>query len=201
MKAIRKEIAELFKLAEEKIKLIECLGEGITIAAINQLRYVASHLLRIEYLDNDELILEELRKAKNHCQRAIYDAVESGIARILLDIRKFQEDYRTQEIPSTIPSYIDICRKAEHAKKLVAANTRKSIEDHCSDPEDQYIEGSKILKDLLDVREILVIARNELNKKIKKRRINYFLSVTMIIIGIIGIIITLIQLIKTVALK
>lgn len=74
------EISELFESAEAKIKLIEHLDDGLLFSAVNQLRYVSFHILRFHKITDNDLKDEELRKAKNHCQRAIYDAMEIGIA-------------------------------------------------------------------------------------------------------------------------
>ena len=103
------EISDLFKLAEKKIKFVENLDEGLLFPAVNQLRYVAFHLLRESEAQDISLKQEELRKAKNHCQRAIYDSVETGITFCLVKIHEFQEDYKLIVVADVVPAYIDIC--------------------------------------------------------------------------------------------
>ncbi len=125
MKPQLSEISELFVLAKEKIKLIEHLDEGLTFQAVNQLRYVAFHLLRADKTTEENLKKEELRKAKNHCERAIYDAVEPGIVHYLEEIRTFQNDYRMVEITNIIPNYLDISRKADESSGFISEKNKR----------------------------------------------------------------------------
>ena len=194
MSTLLSEISELFALAEEKIKLIQNLIGELAFPAVNQLRYVAFHLLRAEKEPNTDTKKEEYRKAKNHCERAIYDAVEAGIVYCLYTIRIFQEDYRTVIVPNILPDYIDICKKATEANHFISTMTKDSIGDHCSNRGDQYRESTNIFNELHDAIKLLTSARPELNKKIKKQRIAFLVTMISIIIAIIGLIIGLVSL-------
>jgi len=113
------ETSNLFSIAEARIKQIEHLGLGLTLPAVNQLRYVACHLLRFDRSESEKEKQEELRKANNHCERAIYDAVETGIIYCLEELREFQKDYKLVGITDIVPSYLDIRAKANEVSRYI----------------------------------------------------------------------------------
>lgn len=193
MKPQLSEISELFVLAEEKIKLIEHLGEGLTFPAVNQLRYVAFHLLRADKTTDENLKKEELRKAKNHCERAIYDAVEPGIVHYLEEIRTFQNDYRMVEITNIIPNYLDISRKAEESSDFILERIKDSVSDRSNNQGDQYQEATSLFEELKEAVKLLSYARPELNKKLKKYRLMFLVSVATLIVAAIGVIVSLMK--------
>ena len=193
MKPQLSEISELFALAEEKIKLIEHLGEGLTFPAVNQLRYVAFHLLRADKTTDENLKKEELRKAKNHCERAIYDAVEPGIVHYLEEIRTFQNDYRMIEITNIIPNYLDISRKAEESSDFILERIKDSVSDRSNNQGDQYQEATSLFEGLKEAVKLLSYARPELNKKLRKYRLMFLVSVATLIVAAIGVIVSLMK--------
>lgn len=188
------EISELFSLAEKKIKLIEHLGEGLTFPAVNQLRYVAFHLLRADSATEVDIKKEEYRKAKNHCQRAIYDAVESGLIYYLEEFKIFQNDYKTIIISDVVTDYLEIRIFANEVSDFISVITKESIGDHCNNRGDQYRKSTADFKRLKDYDTLLNNARPELNKKIQKSREKFLMSIAALIIASLGIIIALIAL-------
>ena len=193
MKPQLSEISELFALAEEKIKLIEHLGEGLTFPSVNQLRYVAFHLLRADKTTDENLKKEELRKAKNHCERAIYDAVEPGIVHYLEEIRTFQNDYRMVEITNIIPNYLDISRKADESSGFISERIKDSISDRSNNQGDQYQEATSLFEELKEAVKLLSYARPELNKKLRKYRLVFLVSVATLIVAAMGVIVSLMK--------
>ena len=193
MKPQLSEISELFALAEEKIKLIEHLGEGLTFPSVNQLRYVAFHLLRADKAPDENLRKEELRKAKNHCERAIYDAVEPGIVHYLEEIRTFQNDYRMVEITNIIPNYLDISRKADESSGFILERIKDSISDRSNNQGDQYQEATSLFEGLKEAVKLLSYARPELNKKLRKYRLMFLVSVATLIVAAMGVIVSLMK--------
>ena len=193
MKPQLSEISELFALAEEKIKLIEHLGEGLTFPSVNQLRYVAFHLLRADKTTDENLKKEELRKAKNHCERAIYDAVEPGIVHYLEEIRTFQNDYRMVEITNIIPNYLDISRKADESSGFISERIKDSISDRSNNQGDQYQEATSLFEGLKEAVKLLSYARPELNKKLRKYRLMFLVSVATLIVAAMGVIVSLMK--------
>ena len=182
------EISDLFALAEKKLKAIEHLAGGLSVPAVNQLRYVAFHLLRAENSIAEDEKINELRKAKNHCQRAIYDAVECGITHYLEKIKIFQEDYATIIIPEVIPGYIEITVLANDASAFISEITRESIGDHCNNQGDQYSQSSDLFDKLKSCCAMLEGARPELNKKLQINRIKFALAFGTFALAAIGII-------------
>ena len=193
MKPQLSEISELFALAEEKIKLIEHLGEGLTFPSVNQLRYVAFHLLRADKTTDENLKKEELRKARNHCERAIYDAVEPGIVHYLEEIRTFQNDYRMVEITNIIPNYLDISRKADESSGFISERIKDSISDRSNNQGDQYQEATSLFEGLKEAVKLLSYARPELNKKLRKYRLMFLVSVATLIVAAMGVIVSLMK--------
>ena len=193
MKPQLSEISELFALAEEKIKLIEHLGEGLTFPSVNQLRYVAFHLLRADKTTDENLKKEELRKARNHCERAIYDAVEPGIVHYLEEIRTFQNDYRMVEITNIIPKYLDILRKADESSGFISERIKDSISDRSNNQGDQYQEATSLFEGLKEAVKLLSYARPELNKKLRKYRLVFLVSVATLIVAAMGVIVSLMK--------
>lgn len=199
------EISSLFTYAEQKIKKIEYFADGVSFPAVNQLRYVAFHLLRAEQLRNgdedlnkDELH-DELKKAKNHCQRAIYDANEAGVVYYLERIRKFKEDYESETIPDIVPNYISYLVKAREIKNFLWVVGKKSLSERAEglnriDKEkdnNDYQKSDGYLIQLQEIDDILDLARPELNKKIEERRKKMLISISGLAIGILAILVTI----------
>ncbi|MDL2269251.1 hypothetical protein LJC71_08875 [Desulfosarcina sp. OttesenSCG-928-A07] len=192
MKNPHAEIDQLFKLAEEKIKLVENL-DGLPFPAVNQLRYVAFHLLRAEFAPDEKHRESELRKAKNHCQRAIYDASEIGIMHYLNEFALFQNDYRTTTITDVVPDYLEHRRLANEARNFAASITRKSISDHCENQDDQYQKSGEYFEALRKNNEILQEARPELGKKIQRNRRYFLFAITGLTVAILTLIVTILK--------
>ena len=200
------EISSLFAYAEQKIKKIEYFADGVSFPAVNQLRYVAFHLLRSEQLRNgdeglnEDELHDELKKAKNHCQRAIYDANEAGVVYYLERIRKFKEDYESETIPDIVPNYISHLVKAREIKNFLWVVGKKSLSERAEglnridDKEkgnNDYQKSDEYLIQLQEIDDILDLARPELNKKIDERRKKMLITISVLAIGILGILVTI----------
>lgn len=192
MDELLSEISDLFTLAEEKIKLIEHLGNGLKFPAVNQLRYVGFHLFRAELAIGAEKRNNELRKAKNHCQRAIYDAVEVGILYYLDRFKVFQNDYRKECIFDVVLCYHEYRNLANKITNFISSITRDSISDHCNNRGDQYQLSTEYLNRLKEIDEILQSSRDELNKKIRDKRTQAVVSIWSLIVTIVGLVVTLV---------
>ncbi len=105
-----KELHDLFALAEKKIKRVEQINhEGLSIPSVNQLRYAGRHCLD-SLVSDDEEVENNIYEAKDHCKRAIYDAMEIGIVTILEKIQIFNKDYKYITITDVLPDYISTLR-------------------------------------------------------------------------------------------
>jgi hypothetical protein len=79
-------------------------AEGLFIPTVNQLRYAGWHIKN--YLINKDE--EELKKAKRHCKRAIYDACDARIQYALSEIEALQSDFKHTPISDTFSDYLDM---------------------------------------------------------------------------------------------
>ena len=86
-KAKLRQIVGLFDQAENLLKEVEKVCGDLTVPSINQLRYVGYHIARAIVAQHDDSFFDELKKAENHCKRAIYDAYEVGILYFLDGIK------------------------------------------------------------------------------------------------------------------
>lgn len=156
------ELVRLFRLAEEKIKLVENLNHALSIPAINELRYAGFHMA--QYLAGENA--EQLSKAENHCKRAIYDAVEAGVTHQLEVIAEFQNEFRVLIISETVPGYSEIHKQIIAARDLILTprepEERAGFYEKCSD----HLETLRAAQVQLDIhREDLLKALKRQNKQ------------------------------------
>ncbi|QXH72911.1 hypothetical protein KSS92_26945 [Pseudomonas atacamensis] len=175
------ELVRLFRLAEEKIKLVENLNQVLSIPAINELRYAGFHMA--QFLAGGEHADRELGKAENHCKRAIYDAVEAGVTHQLEVIAQFQNDFRLLIISETVPGYLDIKQQANDARDLIL---------EVRDPEQRaayYEKCSEHLEHLRKAQKKLDLHREDLLKALKRmnsQTFNKWVGVGSLIACVIG---------------
>ncbi|GBE37820.1 hypothetical protein BMS3Bbin08_00417 [bacterium BMS3Bbin08] len=156
-------VKQLYADAESALKLVERVAEEVTIPTINQLRYAGQHLTRF-ISANDK---EELRKAANHCQRAMYDAYETGIIYFINEINNFGKDYRKTVISKILPGWVGYQQTVDKIKTFV--DNRNEKERHR-----QTEECKENFKSLNIIFNETKYSRDELNKTIKKDRIITF---------------------------
>jgi hypothetical protein len=70
------QVREEFQLAEKKIKRLDRTPVGLLVPPVNELRYCAFHLVRVQSPQLGDDVKGELKKAINHCHRAIHDCIE-----------------------------------------------------------------------------------------------------------------------------
>lgn len=155
---------KLFAEAEKRIKEIEYAQQGLDIPAINELRYVAFHLL--EVLISDQVGQGEHKpKIVSHLQRAIYDACEALISIHLQELRQFQEDYRLIVVSDVVKDYQSLMQEAEEARRLISGIQRGH------DGRASYYEKALQHVDALKkINTALRVSRDELNKKLEGHR-------------------------------
>jgi len=177
-------LIEIFTDAENKIKSIERETSELSIPSINQLRYVAYHL--IEILKNSENIDEELDKAINHAKRAKYDVLEISCLYYLEEIKEFQDKYsQYTETIEILPEYI----------KLMTDTQKNADEINKIDEKDkiQYYEKiSSFNEKLKSISRTLNNAIPLINKKIEenntkaiKENRKFMITIGLTLIGII----------------
>lgn len=180
-----------FDDTEKKVKHLEQDTFELAIPSINQLRYVAYHILKAsDPTKNEDIdaVKDEIKKALNHCQRAKFDAVEIWITYLLEEIRSFEETYsHIKETQDAIKDYAECLSKAQQA-----ADELKSISDDEKNREEYYKKIDPHYKSLKEVvnklkkAKPLIATLVEANNKKKKKDTRRFVITT--ILGLIGLI-------------
>ena len=106
-----KELVSTYKAADEQIKQCERYTLASPSAAVNQMRYAGSHLLKFikggMENANDDIKRESIEKATNHCKRATFDALETLIFAQLEFISDFQDLCRSKrDVETVYPDYV-----------------------------------------------------------------------------------------------
>lgn len=178
------ELRRLYEMADCFAREIAEFRAEISIPAHNQLRYAGHHFLQA-IGDHIELVDEEqLRRAKNHCERAMYEAAEAGIISALDSIRAFRQDYKDIVVSDVLGSYTEKLVLAKKAQDLLArgrADQRSAVA--------RVSEYMDTFRELRAAAETLEAARDDLNAKVmaqvrETRRFALRLLVT--ILGIVG---------------
>ena len=157
-----REVAELFRQAECAIKTAEELHSQIPFSAINELRYAGRHLT--EWLTQKGE--EELDKAVRHCRRAAYDANEAQLLYYLEEIKKFKHDYRNIVISEVVASYGEILHEVRKAQDEI-----NRMRESGMDRAEFYRQLAGYVEPIARNCLLLDSHREELNKKIKKERL------------------------------
>jgi len=180
-----RELFSLYDLAENKIKIIEQLSnEGLFIPSVNQLRYAGQHTLLSILSDDENETENNIYEAKDHCKRAIYDALEIGIVYLLRNIELFHEDYRFITVTDVIPDYLEKLKRINEYKNIINNTSRQSISNN-------YEKLQDIFDDLNEIVKELEIARTELNKKFNNWRRAILFTVSTIGVALIAILVSI----------
>ncbi|GBE10051.1 hypothetical protein BMS3Abin12_00609 [bacterium BMS3Abin12] len=175
-------VVRLFEQAESRIKELELLyGDGLACHPINQLRYAGYHITKAIAETNPTGNAEQWKRATRHCQRAIYDASEMAIVYCLNEFKNFGDDYRTVDFSPTIPDYLDIVEKIEKAQNLLATTNHDTRYQ-------KYKECDRLFTDIKPLIDRLNRSRLELNKRLRRNRINMLLVGATILLAIVGLI-------------
>ena len=111
------ELRQLYETADSFAREVGELRSDVPIPAHNELRYAGYHLL--QSLDDEGTVVDEdlFRKAKNHCERAMYEAAEAGIMHALEVIEEFRQAYKTIAMGAVVPGYYEKDRQGEERAK------------------------------------------------------------------------------------
>ena len=180
-----KELHDLFNIAEEKIKTVEHLNiDGIEIPAVNELWYAGQHCLMSLTSEDKDTIERNIHEAKDHCKRAIYDAMEMGIVILLEKIRIFQVDYRYVIVTDVLPDYVTKLKTIREIQSFISKTNRLII------TEDDYQKIQDSYSQVFEISENLELSREELNKKNRRYKLLVIYSLITIAITLAGVIIS-----------
>ncbi|MGB1907213.1 MAG: hypothetical protein ACPHN3_07755, partial [Spongiibacter sp.] len=152
------ELFNAFKVAEQDIKeaeIVDKAGNGILIPAINELRYCSYHIIHAINSADPANQKEQLLRAKRHCERASFDALELGLSTLLIKIDEFKAPYRGKvPLSSVISGYADDMSAATKAQESLGGNYKdkienfKAIREHHSRAKDIYVKFIQMEDDL-----------------------------------------------------
>lgn len=155
-----------YDLADRTAKKVQKFVRLAGVPAINELRYVAHHLVNTVMPATPNVDTEkELQRAINHCKRATYEASEAGILFAFDRIAEFKEDYRSVVISSVVPDWSDILALCETVTRRIA-ETREAGEDRTPD----HTDFERLFDQLVTVCNRLDKARDDMNKLVDKER-------------------------------
>lgn len=130
-----KKLVSTYKVADEQIKQCERYTLASPSAAVNQMRYAGSHLLKFikggTENANDDIKRENIEKATNHCKRAAFDALENLIFAQLEFISDFQVLCRSKrDVETVYPDYVsDFMALAALQERLQAFRMVQSLSE------------------------------------------------------------------------
>jgi len=184
-------VNEYYKLAEQKVKLIEVLDNNLYIPSVNELRYAGYHLSKATVANTHKTATRELNKALKHCKRAIYDAIEVGITFYLEVLKLFFYDYRLVVITPIIPDLTAIKIRISEIRDFITkprTNERVAFWEECTQ---LFIEIQQIAAQFENSRE-------ELNKISEQHRIESQRHRHSTILTYVGIIIAILVSVLTI---
>lgn len=135
MSELIKRLVSTYKAADEQIKQCERYTLASPSAAVNQMRYAGSHLVKFFKGGmedaKDDIKRENIEKAINHCRRATFDALETLIFSQLEFISDFQDLCRSKRDVETIyPDYVsDFTELAALQERLQAFRMVQSLSE------------------------------------------------------------------------
>lgn len=179
------EFRHLYEKADSFTREVGELRSEVLIPAINELRYAGHHLLQ-SINDNGTIgDVESLRKAKSHCERAMYEAAEAGIMFCLDSIKSFERDYNDMVISEVIHDYPQRRVRVQRALDIIlkGRSGRKSVEDHV----DAYMEEFRAVRDILQLCDA---SRDDLNVKRRREVRDQRRFVTRITFLVLGVLVT-----------
>ena len=178
------ELRQLYETADSFAREVGELRSEVSIPAHNELRYAGHHLL--QSLNDEGTVVDEdlLKKAKNHCERAMYEAAEAGIMHELEVIQEFRQAYKTVVMGDVVPDYQERIVKAKSAQKLIIKGraNRVSVEVHVS----KYME---IFRELGETLNLLDAARDDLNAKKDAQDSSRRWTVVTTLLALLGILV------------
>ena len=179
------ELAAAYKIADKSAREVAQFRSAVAVPAINELRYAGHHLLLS--LDGTAPVLkpDDIRKATNHCERAMYDAAEAGIIFAIEEIACFQIDYKNVVVSRVVTDYPEIRGLAIRAQETLAQgrDARESAQTQAS----EYMD---LFRSLRDAVHRLNGARDDLNAMLKKDAEDDRRFLLKFVIGVLGVLIT-----------
>ena len=170
----------LYDMADSFGREVADFRSEVSIPVHNQLRYAGHHLL--QSIDDNGVVADadQLADAKDHCERAMYEAAEAGIIQALHEIEDFRDEFRDVVVKDVVDNYLDMLVQSESARELIIKGRadRESVES-------QTTEFMESFRGLVRTLKTLDAARDDLNAK-KRVLVRENRRFWITVIGIIG---------------
>ena len=176
-------LQELKAIYEEADCFAREVGEfrsEVSIPAHNELRYAGHHVLQA-IGDGGDVDEDQIRKAKSHCERAMYEAAEAGITYALDWMEQFDSDYRDIVIVEVVTDYTEVRQAAYGAQNLLVQgrSQRASVAEHAR----TYMTAFRGLKEAV---KKLKASQGDLNAKVmslKREHRRFVMTCLLLLLG------------------
>lgn len=184
-------LSELFRQAETQLKQTENIDRNLAIPAVNELRYVAFHLIRA-LSDRDGSGFEaDIERAENHAKRAIYDATEASILALLEKAQCYQSEFRNLECTTDVLSnYVDLLKQLEKIRRGVASV--RASEELYLNRQQYYPQVLGYIDELKDLVATLEQADPLIRIKSRKKAVHLLVMLASLFAAIVGTIVTVV---------
>ena len=169
-------LEELYVLYD-KVRLATILLENFNdehkmyLAPVNQLRSALDHVFKaINCNENTNQCDYELKEAKEHLDRAGYDALELLAANIGISIVQKLKKYNTKTITEVFPFYFTTIKPKLTDIKSIVATLRSDKKINSEKSFSEYFEQISMLIDMDKKVDTMIPSLDEYEKKKKKGR-------------------------------
>ena len=191
------DLVSAYELADKQLKHCERFTLASPSAAVNQMRYAGSHLIKLikGCLRGEENEKECIEKATNHCKRATFDALETLIFAQLEFISNFQDlCRRKRDVEAVYPDYVaDFTDLTALQERLQAFGMVQSLsmesEKELTDISEQVSKlKRKILRIKIKVDELeSVEIADEMILSVQQFLLSFTATVLGTVVGIAGV--------------
>lgn len=158
------EVSKAFEVAENDLKRAEVIDNKHRplVPAINELRYCSHHLVNAISETCADNQIEELRRAKRHCERASYDSLSIALSFLIMHIDRFKDQFIPKNVVMTdiIKSYADDMATVLDSQDLLTVDYKNKVE--------KYVEVRRHVDKLTKIRKTLVCAESSIKAAANK---------------------------------
>lgn len=168
------ELYLLYDKVRQAVILLENFNEGhkMYLAPVNQLRSALDHVFKaINCNEKTEQCDYELKKAKEHLDRAGYDALELLAANIGISIVQKLKKYNTKTITEVFPFYFTTIKPKLTDIKCIVATLRSDKKIDSEKSFSEYFEQISMLIEMDKKVDTMIPSLDEYEMKQKKEKI------------------------------
>ena len=168
------ELFSLYDKVRQAVLLLENFNEEqkMYIAPINQLRSALDHIFKaINVCDDTQQCEYELKEAKEHLDRAGYDALELLAANIGITIVEKLKRYDTKTITEVFPYYFTTIKPQLTDIKGIVAKLRSDKKTDSDKSFSAYFDQISILINIDKKVDTMIPSLDEFERKKKKEKL------------------------------